>query len=165
MPTHLLRGFEVQVCLKVFWLTFWMWFSLRSGASWSCDKVLAVDVSAWNLTNTRWSNAPVVGSLRVRQPYGGVDKVGRSAINTRGQQQHLDDAIDNDCNDDFLCASPTTRWQRQLGTSDAQGSLCILLGLNRGSPHKRDTRTNTEEMRYQRSWWMPLGWLSAEEAC
>ena len=37
----------------------WMWFSLRSGVSKSRDEVGAIDVSAQNLTNTRWSSVPV----------------------------------------------------------------------------------------------------------
>jgi len=52
----------------------WMWFSPRSRVSESRDKVKATGVSAQNLTNTRWSNAPVAGSLRVRQPCGDDEK-------------------------------------------------------------------------------------------
>jgi len=37
----------------------WMWFSPRSGVSESRDEVGAIGVSARNLTNTRWSSAPV----------------------------------------------------------------------------------------------------------
>jgi len=59
MPTHLLRGFRVQVCLKGVLAHLWMWFGPRSGVSWSRDEVWAVNVSAQNLTNTRWSNTPV----------------------------------------------------------------------------------------------------------
>jgi len=67
MPTHLLGGFEVQVCLKVFWLTLWMWFSPSHGVDWSHNKVRANGMNAQNLTNTRVVNALVTGSLRVRQ--------------------------------------------------------------------------------------------------
>ena len=37
----------------------WMWFCPRSGVSKSRDEVGAIDVSARNLTNTRWSSVPV----------------------------------------------------------------------------------------------------------
>ncbi len=70
-----------------------MWFSPRSGVSWSRDKVRANGVSARNLANTRWSNALVTGSLRVRQPCGGIDGIERDAIDARERQRHLDDAI------------------------------------------------------------------------
>ena len=44
----------------------------------SCSKVKANDVCAQDPSNARGVDAPVAGSLRVRQPYGGKDKVMRS---------------------------------------------------------------------------------------
>ncbi len=115
MPTHLLRGFDDQVCLKVFWLTFGCGSVLGHGFDLSRNKVRANSMNARNLMNTRWSNALVAGSLRVQQSCGDNDKWAK-AIETREQQRHLDDAIDDDCTGDFLCASPTANdsdcWRR-----------------------------------------------------
>jgi len=111
-----------------------MWFGPRSGVDKSHDKVRAIDVSAQNLTNTRWSSTLVAGSLWVRQPCGDDDEWA-NAIDTREQQRHLDDAIGNDSNGDFRCGSPTVKQQRQLGMGDMQESLRRLLHNNDGCRH------------------------------
>jgi len=51
----------------------------------------ANDVCAQSPTNAQGVNAPVAGSLRVQQRCGDNDE--RDMIDTREQQQHLDDAI------------------------------------------------------------------------
>jgi len=93
----------------------WMWFRPRSGVSESRDKVGAIDVSARNLTNTRKLNVPVARLPGVRQPCGDIDEWA-NAIDTRGRQRHLDNAISNDGNGDFRCGSLTTKRQQQLET-------------------------------------------------
>jgi len=126
--------------LKVSWFTFGCGSVRGRGVSWSRGKVGAVNMSARNLTNTRWVKAPVAGSLRVQQPCGGIDRIERNAIDAREQQRHLDDAI-----------SVAKQWWMSLtgaatvtlGETTHGNALCRLLGQNRGSPHERDTRIDT----------------------
>ncbi len=132
----------------MFWLTFGCGSVRGHGVSWSRDEVGAIDVSAQNLTNTRWSSAPVAGSLRVRQPCGDDDEMA-NAIDARERQRHLDNAISDDSNGDFLCGSLTMRREQWLETNDTQRLLADCWVRQR-SPHERDTRIDTEKTRYQR---------------